>query len=37
MVEDGIVVSRPRGTVTFLLTDVEGSTQRWDTAPDAMK
>ena len=37
MVEDGIVVSRPRGTVTFLLTDVEGSTQRWDTAPDAME
>ena len=26
----------PTGTVTFLLTDVEGSTGRWEAAPDAM-
>jgi predicted ATPase/class 3 adenylate cyclase/DNA-binding CsgD family transcriptional regulator len=26
----------PEGTVTFLLTDVEGSTERWQTEPDAM-
>ena len=26
----------PTGTVTFLLTDVEGSTRRWESAPDAM-
>ena len=27
----------PTGTVTFLFTDIEGSTQRWDTHPDAMR
>ena len=26
----------PSGTVTFLLTDVEGSTARWEKQPDAM-
>jgi class 3 adenylate cyclase len=26
----------PSGTVTFLLTDIEGSTALWDTYPDAM-
>jgi class 3 adenylate cyclase/DNA-binding CsgD family transcriptional regulator/tetratricopeptide (TPR) repeat protein len=26
----------PRGTVTFLLSDVEGSTRRWEEAPEAM-
>jgi predicted ATPase/class 3 adenylate cyclase len=26
----------PTGTVTFLLTDVEGSTRAWDTAPERM-
>ena len=26
----------PTGTVTFLLTDIEGSTRLWETAPDAM-
>ena len=26
----------PTGTVTFLLSDVEGSTRRWQEAPDAM-
>ena len=29
-------VSLPTGTVTFLLSDVEGSTRRWEQAPDAM-
>jgi predicted ATPase/class 3 adenylate cyclase len=27
---------RPSGTVTFLFTDIEGSTQRWERRPDAM-
>jgi predicted ATPase/class 3 adenylate cyclase len=27
----------PVGTVTFLLTDVEGSTRLWETAPQAMR
>jgi len=27
---------RPTGTVTFLFTDIEGSTQRWERDPDAM-
>jgi hypothetical protein len=27
----------PSGTVTFLFTDIEGSTCRWDEQPDAMK
>ncbi|MGH3775154.1 MAG: LuxR C-terminal-related transcriptional regulator [Pseudonocardiaceae bacterium] len=26
----------PVGTVTFMLTDVEGSTRRWESAPEAM-
>jgi predicted ATPase/class 3 adenylate cyclase len=26
----------PAGTVTFLLTDIEGSTRLWETVPDAM-
>src|SRR5262245_8951930 len=26
----------PTGTVTFLLSDVEGSTRRWEHSPDAM-
>ena len=27
---------RPSGTVTFLFTDIEGSTRLWDAQPDAM-
>lgn len=27
----------PRGTVTFLFTDIEGSTQLWDAFPDDMR
>ena len=27
----------PGGTVTFLFTDIEGSTQLWETHPEAMK
>ena len=30
-------VSGPSGTVTFLFTDIEGSTRLWHTAPDAMR
>src|SRR5438128_353394 len=29
--------SRPSGTVTFLLTDIEGSTYLWETYPEAMR
>lgn len=31
------VTVRPSGTVTFLLTDVEGSTRRWEADPDGMR
>ncbi len=27
----------PSGTVTFLLTDVEGSTALWEEAPEVMR
>jgi class 3 adenylate cyclase len=27
----------PTGTVTFLFTDIEGSTRRWDEQPEAMR
>jgi predicted ATPase/class 3 adenylate cyclase len=30
------VVSLPTGTVTFLFTDLEGSTRRWEEHPEAM-
>jgi predicted ATPase/class 3 adenylate cyclase/DNA-binding XRE family transcriptional regulator len=29
--------ARPTGTVTFLFTDIEGSTARWDQHPDTMR
>ena len=28
---------RPSGTVTFLFTDIEGSTKRWEADPEAMR
>jgi NDMA-dependent alcohol dehydrogenase len=31
------VVARPSGTVTFLFTDIEGSTRRWEADPEAMR
>ena len=31
------MTARPSGTVTFLFTDVEGSTLRWESHPEAMK
>src|SRR5205809_904282 len=30
-------VELPAGTVTFLLTDIEGSTRLWESVPDAME
>jgi class 3 adenylate cyclase len=29
-------VARPAGTVTFLFTDIEGSTRRWEHDPETM-
>jgi predicted ATPase len=31
------LVVRPSGTVTFLFTDIEGSTRRWESDPEAMR
>jgi class 3 adenylate cyclase len=31
------VVERPSGLVTFLFTDIEGSTRRWESDPDEMR
>ena len=31
------MIERPTGTVTFLLTDIEQSTRRWEEEPDAMR
>src|SRR5204863_6648712 len=30
-------MSLPTGTITFLFTDIEGSTQLWEQHPDAMR
>ncbi len=29
--------NRPTGTVTFLFTDIEGSTRLWDADPERMQ
>ena len=34
---DASTPSLPSGTLTFLLTDIEGSTRLWQVAPDAMQ
>ena len=31
------MVEMPSGTVTFLFTDIEGSTRQWEREPDAMR
>ena len=31
------MTKHPTGTVTFLFTDVEGSTRRWQDEPDTMR
>lgn len=31
------MIQRPTGTVTFLFTDIEGSTRMWEQHPDAMR
>ena len=31
------MAGRPSGTVTFLFTDIEGSTRRWESEPDVMR
>jgi class 3 adenylate cyclase len=33
----GIKPERPSGTVTFLFTDIEGSTDRWERNPAGMR
>src|SRR4051794_21636623 len=35
--ESAMLVALPTGTVTFLFTDIEGSTKRWDTLPQEMQ
>jgi class 3 adenylate cyclase len=32
-----VAVDAPSGTVTFLFTDIEGSTRLWEAAPEAMR
>jgi class 3 adenylate cyclase len=34
--EGGPVMGLPRGTVTFVFTDLEGSTRRWEAHPEQM-
>ncbi len=31
------MVDPPKGTVSFLFTDIEGSTKRWESDPDGMQ
>ena len=35
--EGGLAVDLPSGVVTFMMTDIEGSTRLWADAPDAMR
>jgi predicted ATPase/class 3 adenylate cyclase len=35
--EGGLAMGLPQGTVTFLFTDLEGSTRRWEAHPAEMK
>jgi class 3 adenylate cyclase len=37
MPSGGVTGALPSGTVTFLFTDIEGSTRRWEDDPDAMR
>ena len=34
---DALTAAAPSGVVTFLFTDVEGSTRRWEADADAMR
>ena len=34
---DASTLPLPTGTLTFLLTDIEGSTRMWQAAPEAMQ
>jgi class 3 adenylate cyclase len=34
---DSVAMGLPSGTVTFLFTDIEGSTTLWESAPEAMR
>ena len=34
---DAVTAAAPSGVVTFLFTDIEGSTRRWESDADAMR